>query len=277
MSLTLLTPEAERRAHRERYEALRAVGQGETSRALPALTERSHALRPESVLHREEMPAGWYFALRVARGQALRLINTTGRSTVSLIAWCEDDPSERVNTADTMKVQWSTQLRKGRIIYTDMGRVAFSIIEDTSGHHEALVGPTTRTSMETAHGAGPWRNSRDNFLLAAAKFGLSRRDVPACVNFFASVGLEESGNFTWHPEYRAPGDFVDLRAEMHLWVVVSNAGHPLEPEPGTAPGPVDVVRFDAPPAAADDICQQACSEAARAFERTKRRMSHGSL
>src|ERR1700738_78510 len=104
MSLTSLTPEAERRAHREHYEAPRGVRPGETSRALPALTELSHALPSESVLHRERVPAGWYLALRVARGEALRLINTTGRSTVSLIAWCADDPSERVNTADTMKV-----------------------------------------------------------------------------------------------------------------------------------------------------------------------------
>jgi urea carboxylase-associated protein 2 len=277
MSMTTLTPQAQRQAHRARYEALRAIGEGETSRALPPLTERSHRLNPESILHREEVPAGWYFSLRVERGQALRLINSTGRSTVSLIAWVEGDPSERVNTADTMKVQWSTKLRKGRVIYTDMGRVAFSIIEDTSGQHEALVGPTTRASMESAHGAGAWRNSRDNFLLAAAKFGLSRRDVPACVNFFSSVGLTENGEFTWHPEHRTAGDFVDLRAEMGLWVVISNAGHPLEPEPGTAPGSVELIQFDAPPAGADDICRHACSEAARAFERTERRMSQGSL
>jgi uncharacterized protein YcgI (DUF1989 family) len=88
-----------------------------------------------------------------------------------------------------MKVQWSTGLRRGRILYTEMGRVAFSIIEDTSGAHDPLVGPTTKASMSAALGPGALRNSRDNFLAAAAKLGLSRRDVPACGSFFAPVDV----------------------------------------------------------------------------------------
>jgi urea carboxylase-associated protein 2 len=270
------TPMAERQAHRARYEALRTAGQGATARALPPLTERAQTLAEPVVLHREQLPGGWYWTTRLMRGEALRIVNPAGTSAISMIAWSEADTSERLNTADTMKVQWSTGLRKGRILYTEMGRVAFSIIEDTSGAHDALVGPTTRASMAAALGAGAARNSRDNFLAAASKLGLTRRDVPLCVNFFAPVGVGAEGRFVWRPGQRAPGDFVDLRAEMDLLVVLSNAGHPLDPALCALPAPVDVIRFTAPAPERDDPCRHACVEAERAFDLTERHVRRGS-
>ncbi|MFM0157073.1 MULTISPECIES: urea amidolyase associated protein UAAP1 [Paraburkholderia] len=267
---------AERDAHRARYEALRAEGQGATAKALPALTDRNLSVTKDDVLHRERIPGGWYWSTRVARGEALRIVNVSGQSAVSLIAWCEADMSERLNTADTMKVQWSTGLRKGRVIYTEMGRVAFSIIEDTVGAHDPLMGPTTRESMIKTLGPQGARNSRDNFFAAAAKYGLTRRDVPACINFFAPVSIDGDGRFVWRAGQRTAGDFVDLRAEMDLLVVLSNAGHPLDPALSLTPEPVEVIQFVAPLAAADDPCRHACREVERAFEFTERHVRRGS-
>jgi urea carboxylase-associated protein 2 len=269
------TPTDERSLHRARYEALRAKGQGDIALALPELTHRTHRLNEDAVLHRELVPGGWYWTTLVCRGEALRLINTDGRSAVSMIAWSEADTSERLNTADTMKVQWSTGLRKGRLLYTEMGRVAFSIIEDTSGEHDPIVGATTKASMKAIPGCESARNSRDNFLYAAAKIGLARRDVPACVNFFAPVGIEGDGRFIWRAGRRTAGDFVDLRAEMDLWVVLSNAGHPLDPEPQAVPAPVEIVRFRAPVPTPDDACRHSCAEAERAFAQTERHVGRG--
>jgi uncharacterized protein YcgI (DUF1989 family) len=130
--------------------------------------------------------------------------------------------------------------------------------------------------MSAALGPGALRNSRDNFLAAAAKLGLSRRDVPACVSFFAPVGVDADGRFVWRAEQRVPGDFVDLRAEMDLWVVLSNAGHPLDPALCALPAPVDVIRFTALPPDGNDPCRHGCIEAERAFELTDRHVRRGS-
>ncbi|MGI4814426.1 MAG: urea amidolyase associated protein UAAP1 [Janthinobacterium lividum] len=270
MNMSSSNPAAERDAHRARYEALRAAGQRTTAQALPTLSDRHLSIAASQVLHRETIPGGWYWSVRVARGEALRIVNPSGRSTVSLIAWCAADTSERLNTADTMKVQWNTGLRRGRVIYTEMGRVAFSVIEDTSGAHDSLMGSTTRESMFKALGEHSARNARDNFFAAAAKYGLTRRDVPACINFFAPVSIDGNGRFVWRAEQRTADDFVDLRAEMDMLVVLSNAGHPLDPELSATPAAVQVVQFVAPQAAADDLCRHACSEVERAFEFTER-------
>ena len=269
----------EQQANRLRYDALRAAGQGATAKALPPLTARSHAIDDQQVLHREHLPGGWYWSTRLAAGEALRLVNTSGRSTVSLVAWCADDPSERLNVPDTVKVQWSVALRKGRILLTDMGRVMFSIVEDTSGAHDAAIGPTTRSSVAARSGPGAAvpRNSRDNFLAATAKLGLSRRDVPACINFFAPVGVDAQGKYLWRDGLREPGDFVDLRAEMACLVVLSNAGHPLDPAPQALPAAVDVIRFASAAPGASDACRHAGVEAERAFEFTERHLREKGL
>jgi urea carboxylase-associated protein 2 len=263
---------AERDAHRARYDELRAAGQGAAKQALPPATDRSQPLPAGSLLHHEQVPGGWYHATRLPRGEALRIVNTTGTSTVSLVAWSVADTSERLHLVDTMKIQWSISICKGRILYTDMGRVALSVIEDSSGAHDAVVGPTTLASMQKALGPGSWRNSRDNFLAATAKLGLSRRDLHPCMNFFAPVGVDEEGRFLWQDGKRTAGDFVDLRAEMDLWVIVSNAGHPLDPALTATPGAIDVMRFAVPPADANDICRTSGPEAARAFEITERHL-----
>ncbi len=257
-------------ANRKRYEDLRAEGQGAAVRALPSATPRDHKLAASAVIHREIVPGGWYWTVSVARGQGLRIVNREGSSSVAMIAWNTADRSERINYADTVKVQWSAALRKGRVILTDMGRVAWSIIEDSSGAHDTLVGGSTAGSNRVTYGDGAHRNTRDNFIGAAAKLGLDRRDIPPCITFFAPVSVGEDGRLVWDGTKRCAGDFVDLRAELNLVVALSNCPHPLDPAAAYAPAPIEVMLFKAGLPAADDACRNASVEAKRAFEFTDR-------
>lgn len=257
-------------ANRRRYEDLRAAGQGAAPKALPAATDLDGApVMPEAVIASETVPEGWYHTVRLRRGEALRIVDASGRSSVSVIGWCGKDMSERLNCADTAKIQWSAALSKGRVILTDMGHVFLSLIEDTSGAHDLLMGGSTPASVLAAHGE-PSRNTHENFLAAASKLGLGQRDIPPCATFFAPVSLDAEGRFVWNGARKRPGDFVDLRAEMDLVLVLSNCAHPLDPaRPGTN-GPVTVVRHRAPPPAATDPCRTMSPEIARAFEFTDR-------
>ncbi|HTK93562.1 MAG TPA: urea amidolyase associated protein UAAP1 [Verrucomicrobiae bacterium] len=258
-------------ANRGRYEELRAAGQGATRNALPPATALDGApIAPQLVIAREVVPPGWYHTVRMRRGEALRIVDDRGLSSVSLIGWCERDTSERLNCADTAKVQWSAALTKGRVILTDMGRVFLSLIEDTSGAHDLLVGGSTPASTPAADGE-VGRNSHDNFLAAAAKLGLGLRDIPPCVTFFAPVSVEAaSGRFVWNGALKRPGDFVDLRAEADLMLVASNCPHPLDPAGPAAGGPVTLIRHRVPPPAKDDPCRTTSPEIIRAFEFTDR-------
>jgi hypothetical protein len=259
--------QAEVAANRKRYEQHKALGQQQAPKSLPPPTPRDGApIAADTIIHREIVPGGWYWATRLNRGEALRIANTCGNACVSIQAWNALDPSERLNHADTIKVQWAASLRKGRVILSDMGRVLFSVIQDTSGAHDTLAGGSNAATNAARYGEGQFRNTRDNFVLAAGKLGLDRPDVHPCFAFFAPVSVDAQGRFQWHGERRSNGDFVDLRAEMDLLVALSNCPHPLDPSPDYAPGEVEIVRYQAPPPAEDDLCRTVSLEAKRAFE-----------
>ena len=266
MSLTE-AQKAEIAVNRANYERLKSAGQGAAPRALPPLTPKDGAaLAPEHIFARESVPGGWYWSSRLRRGDTMRLFNAAGRSSASVIAWNALDVSERINHADTVKVQWSASLRKGRVILSDMGKVVFSITQDTSGAHDALVGGSNAASNARKYG-GDFRNTRDNFILAATKLGLARADIPLPVTFFAPVETDAEGNFVWNEAKRAKNDFVDLRAEQDLLVAISNCPHPLDPAPEYAPGAIELIRYRLP-VPADDFCRTGSAESMRAFDNT---------
>jgi urea carboxylase-associated protein 2 len=257
-------------ANRRRYEELRTAGQEATPKGLPEATALDAApIAPEVSINTEQVPADWYTTVRLRRGEGLRIVDASGKSSVSMIGWREEDTSERINCADTVKVQWSAALSKGRVILSDMGRVLVSIVEDTCGAHDLMVGGSTPASTLEAFGAAS-RNTHENFLAASAKVGLGLRDIPPCVTFFAPVSVDATGRFVWNAGRKRPGDFVDLRAEMNVVLVLSNCAHPLDPARPSAAGPVTVIRHRLPRAGLADPCRTLSPEIVRAFEFTDR-------
>jgi hypothetical protein len=185
------------------------------------------------------------------------------------MAWNAADTSERLNHADTIKIQWTAALQKGRVLFSDMGRVLFSVIEDTSGAHDVLVGGSSAASTAKRFGDDPGlRNTRTNMILAAAKFGLDQRDIAPLFTLFAPVSVRQDGAFQWRDGVRAAGDFVELRAEMDLLVALSNCPHPLDPATAYAPGPVDIAVLPVQPGVGDHFARTATVEAVRGFENT---------
>ncbi len=260
------TPEFYRQRYEDLLAAARALslGSGQTA----ALKPNPRVLPDEAVARRATIPPGWYASFDVPRGQSLRIANTSGAPGVSVMLWNSDNFSERFSTADSAKIQWTTRLTAGMLMYSDMGRVLASITDDSCGRHDLLVGASSRQSLAW-RGAPAGRNSRDNFLLAIAKYGLGRRDLPPAISFFSEVAADEGGRLSWSGMVCEPGAHVDLRAEMNLLAVVSNCPHPMAPQVEAA-GDIDVIAWRSPPPDPDDPCRHATPEAERAFAATDR-------
>ena len=251
---------------RRRYEELKASGQA--PKALPGPSPRLKSTSPapdRQTFSRETIPAGWYATMIMRAGETIRIATGAEPSAVALLAWRRDDTSERLNTADTVKVQWTSALQKGRVIFSDMGRPMLSFVEDSCGCHDALVGGSTAATNARRYGEGA-RNTRDNFLLAAMKLGLDARDIPPCISLFAPVRVDAQGRFLWHPERRQAGDYVELRAEMDLLLALSNCPHPLDPASHYAAASVDVLQISSAEPGVDDLCRTATDEARRGFD-----------
>ncbi|WHA43525.1 urea amidolyase associated protein UAAP1 [Agrobacterium larrymoorei] len=253
-------------ANRARYEEHQKKGLDFTPKSLSGFSPLPEpAIDEADVIHREEIPGGWYWSTKVRRGETLRVSLQQGFSSVAIIAWSSADTSERMNLPDTVKMQWTTGLSKGRVIFSDMGRVMFSITEDSCGAHDCLVGGSSATTNARYDGVNV-RDTRDNFVKLAMKIGLDRRDIPPALTLFAPVRVDSEGRFLWNPAMLNGPDYVHLRAEMDMIVGFSNCPHPLDPNPAYAPNPVTITRVAAQAVGADDLCRTATAEAVRGFE-----------
>lgn len=262
MNLDDLGPEQ----HRARYESLRQAARGRASAV--AQSPKPPQLEAASILHSEVVPGGWYWSVSLPAGRRLRIVNQSGRASVSLQIWNAIDPVERLNAGDTVKLQWNVLLPRYSLLFSDMGRVLAAVVDEQgSGRHDLLAGGSTTASNARRYGDASLRNTRDNFRSAAGKLGLSSRDVHPCVTLFADVRTNAQGALVWHGEER-PGDYVELRAELPLWVTLSNCPHPLDPRPDYDPGSVQALVIDATAIADDDRCRNASDEARRGYENT---------
>jgi uncharacterized protein len=182
-------------------------------------------------------------------------------------------PEERLNVADTVKLQWNAYLGAGKLLLSDQGRVLLSILADTAGVHDTLCGTSTAARNRARYGAGdnfgPAPNGRDRFLLALAKHGLGRGDLPQNVNFFKGVRVEDDGSLRFVGDGSSPGAYVELRSELDVLVSVVNVPHGLDPRPAYSATPLRCTAWAGPPTAADDPVRMATPESLRAFENTE--------
>lgn len=246
------------------YEALHKQGRSRRPADLPG---NPAIITADLIQQSETIPGGWGSSFLVPRGQTLRIVNKDNTPGVSVLLYNAKDPSERFNAGDTVKVQWSARLGKGMVLFSDMGRVLASITDDTYGFHDALTGGSSPLTNAEKYCDATLRNTRENFLLLAAKHGLGRADIPPCLTLFAPVVVDEKGQFLWTDQTPSQNSYVDLRAEMDLLIFVSNCPHPLSPG-AFAPTPVDVLVWQSPAPDQNDPCRTLSEEARRGFENT---------
>lgn len=259
-------------ADRARYEAHQQSGLAFAAKALPEASPLPAApIAAADIIATETIAGGWSWSTLLRKGEALRIAQAHGPASVALVCWGARDTSERLNLPDTVKVQWDTRVQKGRVLFSDMGRVMLSVTEDSSGGaHDLLVGGSNAAANAAKYPGAITRNTRDNLVLAAGKLGLARRDIPMALTLFAPVRVsDDDGHFEWQPGLLNGGDYVDLRAEMDLLVALSNCPHPLDPSPTYAPNPAEITRYRAT-VAADDLSRTATAEAVRGFENNAR-------
>lgn len=221
----------------------------------------------DSILLEETVPGGAYWSGVIKRGNTLRITDLEGSQGVSLLCYNADNLVERLNVADTAKIQFNAFLKKGMVIYSDMGRVLFSITEDTSSCHDLLTGCSNATSNTNKYGEGDWKNSRDNFLKAITRWGLGKKDIMPNLNLFTRIAVDPDGKMTYE-DCKKPGSYIDLRAEMNVLVAISNCPHILHPSTTYDPKPIQIQILKTPTSAQDDLCRTANPEVLRGFINT---------
>ena len=221
-------------------------------------------------------PGATYSAV-LRRGLVLELKDVSGGSNISALFYNAHDKIERYNMPDTLKAQYAAFLTKGRVLYSDMGRVLCSIIEDSCGWHDTISGVIRAKQVEEKFGSKNYQDFRnnwhkngfDNFIVELGKHGLGKKDFAANVNFFSKVQTNDDGDISLLEDHSKAGNSVKLRMDMDVLVVLSNTPHPLAKAGDYATGDVELNISQGSHAAADDICRMSRPENQRGFENTE--------
>ena len=246
-------------------------------RAMPTVpattaTDLPVGVAPAEVVWDEIVDAGGYGHRRLDVGCHVRLTDLDGDACVALCLHSALDPSERLNVADTVKVQWQAYPTVGSLLLSDRGRVLATIVEDTSGHHEALCGSSTRAGNDARYGDGtahgPTPSARELLVLALAKHGLDRRDLPPTMALFKTTRIDPDGTIRWVGGGPA-GSHVTLQIELPVVLTLADVPHVLDPRDGYAVTPLRVTAWRGDPTGPDDPLWTATPEGERAFLNTQ--------
>jgi urea carboxylase-associated protein 2 len=241
----------------------------------------SSVFSSEQSLYADEIPGGAHWSFVMRRGHVLRLIDKEGGDdsgmNVGMLFYNPANPLERYNAPDTLKCQHTFKLTKGHCLYSDMGRIFCSIVDDTCGWHDTVGGNSNREIVKRKWGERRYQayrneryqNGHDSFLVELAKYGLGRRDMAANVNFFSKVVVDGAGNLQFVPGNSKAGDYVDLRFEMDTLVLLHTCPHPLNPAGEYPRKPLAYQIFDATPITDGDPCKFHCAENHRGFENNR--------
>ncbi|PZU58560.1 MAG: urea carboxylase [Sphingobium sp.] len=235
----------------------------------PVADDLSATVSTEDLLWEETIAAGGYATRRLARGARLRLIDLQGDACASMLLYNAEMPTERLNVADTVKIQWNAYLGAGKLLLSDMGRVLMSILEDQAETHDAFCGTSNAATNQAKYGegrnSGAYPNGRDRLLLGSAKHGLQRRDVHPCINMFKGTRIEADGTITPLVGPYDGGRAMILRAEMDVIVVIANCPHVLDPRDAWSVTPLRVSAWRGAVTPEDDPIRTATPEGLRAF------------
>ncbi|MFT6295781.1 MAG: urea carboxylase-associated protein 2 [Glaciecola sp.] len=216
---------------------------------------------------------GSHWSLNMRKGMQMKLTDLEGGANVAMLFYNPMLLSEKYNAPDTLKCQHTFKLTQGHCLYSDMGRVFASIIDDSFGWHETVCGNSHRKHIENRWGSRHYQSQRnewlqngfDAFLVELTKYRLKKQDLAANLNLFSEVSTDAEGRLRLSRQSQA-NDSVTLRFEMDTLVVMHTCPHPLNTAAEYPQKPVQVILEKAKPVLADDYCVNLCEENRRGFQ-----------
>jgi urea carboxylase-associated protein 2 len=213
------------------------------------------------------VPGGAAWSLQVARGRTITFHAEAERANVSLLLFAAQHRTDRMNVPDTLKAQYSACVKPPMVLMSDRGVGLASVTESSLDWHDALCGHGLSGYGESSYGTdrNGWRRSaRTGLLSELRKHGRGEADLHATVNLFSKAAIDGDAGLSFVPDHAQAGDWVTLRSELDLLLVLTTAPHPLDPV--WQPADVRVELRPAAPVADDDASRTFRAESARALD-----------
>src|SRR5690349_4843353 len=169
-----------------------------------------------------EIPARQGKAVRVRKGQRVRVINSRGQQVVDTWAFSADDIGEFMSMEHSRVAIGRIIPAVGDSLVTNRRRPILTLVEDTSGGiHDTLFAACDRWRYELLGCAEYHDNCTDNLRAGLAELSLAPPKTPAPLNLFMNIPVVDGNRVEIRPPVSTSGSYVTLRAEIDCIVAFS--------------------------------------------------------
>ncbi len=222
-----------------------------------------------------DLPGGAAISLVVPAHDVVRLTTLGSGGNASMLIFAARSPYERLNVPDTLKAQMSARITPPMVLMSHLGKALCSVTGSSLDWHDAITGHSTDDQVRERFGESSYGVDRNEWRLSARrgllnelwKHDLGERDLHATVNWFTKVvpADDERGTLTFVTDHATAGDWVELRAEQDVLIILSTSMHPMDPSTEWLPRGlrIEVRHGEAPPD--DDPSRLFRAESARSL------------
>lgn len=190
---------------------------------------------------RYTVPARNGRAVRLSKGQAIKVINTHGTQVCDFWAFSADNLNEYLSWEHARGTLSRAVPRLGDALVTNRRRPILTLEEDTSpGIHDTIIAACDLfryTGLGCTHYHD---NCADNMRMAMQAIGVEPREVPQPFNLWMNIPVNKDWSVEWLAPVSKPGDHVLLRAHMDLIAVMSACPQDMIPINGDDMAPVEL-------------------------------------
>lgn len=236
-------------------------------------------IKSEKIILNEIFPSSVKWSKIIKRGQTIQLKAKGDNASLSAMFYNASNVAERFNSADTVKIQWNAFLEKGKVMFSEMGRVLFAITDDTTnGLFDTLGGISNDRIIKESFKDdatfqscrnGYYKSDYENFLIELGKYGMTKKDLIPALNLFRKVDVKDGSKLVLNPRTAAQDDYIELTAMMDVLLVLSNTPHAMDKSGVYNPSDIEITIFESVPFKDEDY-ENYSPEAKRGFINTNR-------
>ena len=187
-----------------------------------------------------EIPARKGKAVRVRKGQRIKVINTKGQQVVDTWAFNANDLHEFMSMEHSRVAIGKIIPLIGDVLVTNRRRPILTLVEDTSGGiHDTLFAACDRWRYEVLGHRGYHDNCTDNLAAGLAVLGLTPPETPAPLNLFMNIPVVDGNRVEVRPPVSTPGSHVTLIAELDCIAAFSACPQDMVPVNGLEMQPTE--------------------------------------
>ena len=187
-----------------------------------------------------DIPARQGKAIRVRKGQTVKVINTRGQQVVDTWAFNADDMREFMSMEHSRVAIGRIIPAIGDGLVTNRRRPILTLVEDTSGGiHDTLFAACDRWRYELLGCKEHHDNCTENLAAGLSELGLTPPETPAPLNLFMNIPVVDGNRVEVRPPVSTPGSYVTLRAEMNCVVAFSACPQDMLPVNGLEMRPTE--------------------------------------